>query len=408
MMAALRLIFPLAWRSLWRNPRRTIITVLVVATGLWSILTFSVFLHAWSQSSRDTTLRLMTGEGQIHAQGYLDDPVVAHRMPSPSGVLFKVLRSSAVKDYAARVRVSAIVQSEYKTLPVTFVGVDPAQEREISVLPKRIVAGRYLRGVDDSSIVMGRNLIKRLKTRLGKRVVLMTQAADGHLAERSFRVVGIFASTQQAEDSFAFTGIRTAQKFTGIASDISEIAFDAVNDAALPGLVDKLKQAVPKLDVQNWKTLQPMAYAVGTFFEDFVVMWLWLIFALMSFGIVNTQLMAVFERTREFGLLRALGMPPRLLLLEVALESILLIGVGVMIGIALSVASVHAFPDGLDLGFLGRGAEFVGAGRVLYLHVNVSDFAFYSAVVWGLGGVVALWPARRAAKVSPVEAMSHV
>jgi len=405
-MSTLRLLLPLAWRNLWRNPRRTAITILVVATGLWSILTFSVFLHAWSQSSRDATLRLMTGEGQIHARGYLDDPTVAHRM-KPPGALDRVLHSSAVKDYALRVRIGAVLQSEYKTLPVTFVGVDPAEERKLSVLPGRIVAGHYLAGTDDGSIVLGRNLVKRLKTRLGKRVVVLAQDAGGRLAERAFRVSGIFAASQEAEDSFAFTGLRTAQTFTGIGRDVSEIVFNAADEAALPELVKDLQAAAPGLDVQSWKTLEPLAYAVGTFFNDFILMWLWVMFALMAFGIVNTQLMAVFERSREFGLLRALGMRPWAVLLAVALEAVFLTGAGVLFGAALAVAGVQAFPHGLDLGFLGRGAEFVGAGRILYPRVDAGDFLLYSAAIWILSVLVALWPARRAAKVSPVEAMSH-
>lgn len=407
MMDRLRLLLPLSWRSLWRNPRRTVITVLVVSVGLWSILVFAVLLRAWSDSSRDTTLRLMTGEGQIHAAGYLDDPTSAHRMAPPAGALAQVLNSPEVLAWTPRVRVSAIVQSEYKTLPITLAGVFPASERKLSDIPKDMAQGRYLNGPKDAGIVLGRNLVKRLKTRVGKRVVVMAQDANGKLAERAFQVVGIYAASQQAEDEFAFTGIATAQTMTSIGDDISEIAFDGRSDETLPKLLSVLKAAGPKLDVQSWKTLAPLSYAVSTFFNEFIMMWLWVMFALMAIGIVNTQLMAVFERVREFGLLQALGMRPRLVLYEVALESFLLIGVGVGIGIALAVTTVQAFPAGIDLGFLGRGAELVGAGRILYPHVNLGDFALYSAIIWVAGVIATLWPARRASRISPVEAMGR-
>lgn len=407
MMKRLRLLLPLAWRNLWRNPRRTLITVLVVSVGLWSILTFAVLLTAWSDSSRDTTLKLMTGEGQIHAAGYLDDPTVAHRMAPPDSALSAVLNSAAVTAYAPRVRISAIVQSEYKTLPITLAGVVPKDERQLSVLPNDVVQGRYLSGPDDAAIVLGRNLAKRLKTRVGKRVVVMAQDASGKLAERAYQIVGLYASNQNTEDEFAFTGIHTAQGFTKIGGDISEIAFDAQSDAELPKLLTDLKAADPRLDIQSWKTLAPLSYAVSTFFNEFIMMWLWVMFALMAIGIVNTQLMAVFERVREFGLLQALGMRPHLVLYEVALESTLLIGIGVALGIVMAIGTVHAFPNGLDLGFLGRGAELVGAGRILYPQINAGDFALYSTIVWVAGVIATLWPARRASKISPVEAMGH-
>ncbi|MDE2072462.1 MAG: ABC transporter permease [Alphaproteobacteria bacterium] len=407
-MGGFRFLLPLAWRSLWRNPRRTFITMLVVCVGLWSVLTFAVLLRAWSASSRDVAIRTITGEGQIHAQGYLDDPTVAHRLPPPDAGLMAVLNGGAVSAYSARVRLSAIVQSEYKTLPVTLVGVQPAHERQISVLPAQITAGHYLSGPDDVGIVLGSNLARRLKTRVGKRVVVMVQAADGHLAERAFQVVGLFAGPRTAEDEFVFTGLKTAQRFTGIGSDLSEIAFDVSNDAALPGVLAALERAVPGADVQSWKTLEPLSYAVSTFFDQFVLMWLWIIFLLMGFGIVNTQLMAVLERTREFGLLQALGMRPRLVLLEVALESVFLVGLGVALGAVAALATVSAFPKGIDLGFLARGAELAGAGHILYPVIVPSDFVTYSLMVWVLGVLATLWPARRASKVSPVEAMSHI
>ena len=223
-MGALQLLGPLAWRNLWRNPRRTIITLIVVAVGLYSILVFAALLDAWAQSSRDTTLNLLTGSGQIHAQGFLDDPTVSRRMPPPTGALKAALANPAINAWVTRVRVPAVVQSEYKTLPLTLYGVDPAGERQISVIPRQIADGRYLADASDPGIVLGRHLADRLKTRVGKRVIIMAQAADGSLAQQAYQVVGLFAGNQTAEDAFAFTGLKTAETMLGIGGDISEIS----------------------------------------------------------------------------------------------------------------------------------------------------------------------------------------
>ncbi len=407
-MSALTLIGPIAWRNLWRNPRRTTITLVVVAVGLWSILSFAALLDAWAQSSRDASLDLLTGSGQIHAQGFLDNPSVELRMPSPDARLKAALDTPGVAAWVQRVRVPAVVQSEYRTLPITIVGVVPQDERNISTIPTQIADGRYLNDASDPGIVLGRHLADRLKTRVGKRVILLAQAANGSLTEQAYNVVGLFAGNTMAEDQFAFSGVATTQKMLGIGDAISEISFSVPDDAKLDAVIAAIARAAPDLDVRPWTTLAPLAAAMDGFMRAFVYIWLLIMFVLMAIGIVNTQLMAVFERVREFGLLQALGMRPRSIVLLVSLESTLLIGVGVAIGMAASALTIFVFRGGIDLSFLAAGAEFFGAGHVLYPALAPTQFAELSVIVWVMGIAVALWPARRASKASPVEAMSHL
>jgi ABC-type lipoprotein release transport system permease subunit len=474
-MRKLALLLPLAWRSLWRNPRRTLITLVVIAVGMWSILIFDVMFAAVGQSSRDQALKVMTGEGQIHAAGYINDPNVTYSFPFPTGALLGVLNSSQIEAWTARVRVPAILQSEYETRPVTLAGVSPASEARISILPSSIAAGRYLAGDSDAGIVLGRDLVTHLKTRLGKRVILMTQAKDGHLSQQGFVIVGIYGATQPVEDEFVFTGRATAQTLLGIGSDVSEISFDARPEGALDTVVAELKQAwtadrpdanlstnhhgpiqsghpasrarlwptavghlreqtsqrsntpgwpafaghgelrgsgpghgeYVALDIEPWTQFSPIAAAIESVSSTYTAVWLLIMFVLMAIGIVNTQLMAVFERTREFGLLQALGMRPSMIVFMVSVESAMLVGLGVAAGIGLAALTLAPFSHGLDLGFLASGIDRYGLGRFLYPKLDPAIAIGPGLTVWVLGILATLWPARRAARTAPVVAMAQ-
>jgi ABC-type lipoprotein release transport system permease subunit len=405
MTGAFGTLTPLAWRNLWRNPRRTVITLIVVSIGLWSILFFNSFMIGWMQSSKDAALKLLTGDGQIHAVGYMDDPNVDAFMPAPTPALLAALNSDVFADWTQRIQAPGVVQSEYKTLPINIMGVDPAAERRISTIPGMVTDGRYLESSEDDGVILGKHLVERLKTGLGRRVILMSQSADGTLAERSFDVVGIFDADQGVEDFYAFTGLSASQGFLGLTDEIAQIVVTLPQEAELDPSIKTLRDAAPELDVRSWKELNLFLATTDTFMGAFIFIWLGIVFSLMAIGIVNTQLMAVFERTQEFGLLRALGMKPRRVLLMVSIESAMLIGTGVLLGALIAALTIWSLSGGIDLTAYAQALEMMQGGSIIYLDYHLDGFVLFSLLIWILGVLVALWPARRASKCSPVEAM---
>jgi ABC-type antimicrobial peptide transport system permease subunit len=163
-----------------------------------------------------------------------------------------------------------------------------------------------------------------------------------------------------------------------------------------------------ELEVHTWQQLLPMVTAVHTMYDSFIFLWFLVVFVAMAFGIVNTTLMAVFERVREFGLLKALGMKPRAIVLEVLTESFFILAIGMMLGNGLGFLTTHIlFRKGIDLSALSAGLEFVGMARVIFPIVLSKDIITANLVVFLLGLLVSLYPAIRAARFTPVEAMAH-
>ncbi len=407
MMGKSGLLAAMGWRNLWRNPRRTGLILVAVGIGVWSTLSFTALLQAWSASSLQTALIDMTGQGQIHARGYLDNPGVAQRMAPPRAKLEALLSRPEVQQWAPRVRVPAAIQSAYETLPVSLTGIDPARELGLSFIATAVSAGQPLAGVDSPGILLGRELARRLRIQVGQRIVLMSQNVGGALAERGFKVSGLFSATHQAEKRYVFVSIRQAQSMLDMGQSITGIAFNLHNINHLNSFLGQLRQAFPKLDIQSWETLRPVAKAMSQLSNSFILMWIFIIFVLMAFGIVNTLLMSLHERVRELALLQALGLRPKLIFIQVMMESALVVLLGVVLGMVLAAVTVLVFHNGLNLGFLARGAEWLGAGQVLYPRLNISQFLGISALIWVLGFTASLLPAWRIVHHVPIEAINR-
>jgi len=407
-MATWRLVLRMAWRNVLRNRRRSAVVLAAITVGLWSMLVFAAFTRGWSHDVARNAVNTLTGHLQIHAPGYIQDPSVDRVLAPPGGALRSLLDSSAVAAWAARVRVPSVVMSERETAGVTLVGIDPAREEGLSFIAHAVREGRNLKGTGDDGILIGRKLARRLRTGLGKRVVVMGQAADHSVVDRGFRIVGIYeADRSSTEMSFVFVGRSEAQSMLGLGAQISEVAATLRDPSRLDPFVERARATAKGLDVEPWTALEPMAEAMVAMGQSWIWIFYVVMYVAMAFGLVNTLLMAVLERTREFGLLQALGMRPRLILEQVLAESCLLLGAGVLAGGLLAAATLVLVRHGIDFSAFAAGAEMWRMGKVIYPTLGVDDVASAIAFIVILGVLASLYPALRAARKVPVEAITR-
>ena len=401
------LLLTLAWRNLWRHRRRTLVMLFALVLGVWSMIVMAALIRGSMEQHVKKEILNLTGHIQVHAPAYRNDPAIEHRFAIPPA-LAATLHDQALVAASARVRVPAVVSSERESAGVVLVGIDPQREQGLSFIAKSITAGQYLSAPDDPGLLLGRKLAEQLETALGRRVVLMSQDADNQIADRGFRVVGIFDADPQAmETGYVFIGLVVAQEMLKIGSEVSELAAMTPDRMRLDAALTKMAAAAPGLEVAPWTEVQPLLVLTENVNNVVLLIWFTVVFAAMAFGLVNTLLMAVFERTREFGLFQALGMPPRFILGQVLVESLILLGIALALGNLVSWASVAGLKDGIDLSMFAEGFEMVGMSPVIYPALAAGDVGAANVIVVVLGVLASLYPAWRAARYVPVEAITR-
>ena len=406
---SLSLLTTLGWRNLWRHPRRTFVILFAIILGVWfMVISAGMMIGIVEQQLKDTIFNL-TGHAQIHHKKFRDDPAIEHSMPAPSKELLAVLNNNEVKKWSSRIRLPAVVTSERESRGVTLLGIDPTREQGLSFIGKPVVAGRALESIHDNGIIIGRRMAEKLETRIGKRIVIMMQDKNNEVADRGFRIVGLYqAELEATELAYVFIGLNVAQKLLDMGKDISEISLLTHSREGLDPLVTNLRVAAPNFESMSWQELEPLVVLAMEFYEAFMIYWYLIIFAAMGIGLTNTMLMAVFERTREIGLLQALGMRPRYIVGQVLMETLILLVIGVAIGNLLGWFTTDVIlVNGIDLSAFAKGTEQFNMSSTMILTLRTEDLIQINILVILLGLLASLYPAIKAARYIPVEAITR-
>ncbi len=404
--------FQLAWRNIWRNPRRTAVILLAVIIGVWSMIFLGALMRGIMAGMIDNGIATLTGHIKIAVTGYRSDPVIENSITTPH-TIFPVLHEHLPPGsrWASRVRVNAVANNARHASGVVLVGIEPDQEIGLSFIGKAVADGRYLDPADANGIIVGRALLEKFETRLGHKLVLMSQDTQRDIASKAFRIVGMFTSEMSStEKQFVFVTQTATQQMLKMGTAISEISIVLPSgaDEAQVGAGLKAALAGQGFEILTWQELLPILTIYLKLYDGFIFVWFVVIFIAMGFGIVNTTLMAVFERIREFGLLKAMGMKPGHIVKQILLESALMLVVGVITGNILAYLSIAGLaPNGIDLTALAAGAEFAGMSRMIVPVLNWQDVVLANLVVFVLGVLVCLYPAVKAARISVVDALSH-
>jgi ABC-type lipoprotein release transport system permease subunit len=404
------IISMLAWRNLWRNHRRTIVMVSAITIGVWAMIFMTALMRGMVNDMVRDGIRALPGHVQVHHPEFRNDPSILNLIPMSDSALTEAFSRAGFDGWSSRVRVPGIISSERESRGVTLIGVDPELERSLDAIGSDVAEGRNLEDVNDGGVIIGRKLADKLDTELGKRIVLMSQDPDNEIADRGYRVVGLYeAHLEQVEESFVFAGKTTLQKMLGIEGKVSEVAVLTADYRDLEEVTEQVAAlAGDDVEVLPWQQLNSYLGSMLKVMDGFVLVWMIVIFLALSFGLVNTLVMAVFERIREIGLMLALGMRPSSILGQIIVESSLLLVIGLVLGNVLAWASVVPLKDGIDISAVAQGMEMFGASSILYPEQTLQDTITANVVVLVLGFFASLSPAWRASRYEPIEAITKV
>ncbi|MDM8529376.1 FtsX-like permease family protein [Anaerolineales bacterium HSG24] len=403
----------LAWRNMWRNWRRTAIALVAIVLGLILLLLFDGMITGSDQAIFGNAVRLYGGNIQIHAPGYRAkaSQLPMYPLDNADAVIQAATAQPQVMAAAKRINTSGFVTSREGSFAVRITGLEPSVEIQVSIQAENISQGRFLLDDDGDAIVIGQGLVDLLKVTVGDRVNLMGRSKRGEMRQRTMTIVGIYdLNMREVEEGMVFMSLPEAQTLYNLRQQATEVAITLQDMEQEDTVLNSLQATLPGAEVDSWQTLKPEIRETMDTKRVFTNIMGLVVISIANIGILNLMMMAAFERTREMGVLAALGMKGHQIMGLFLLEGALIGVVGAVIGCVVG---------SLLLGWLGQvGIDYSaasGAGEMaalmggrLYPSVTSTGIISRGIIVAIIATLASFYPAWQASRKEPAEALHHV
>ncbi len=401
------LLLKMAFRNIFRQRRRTIFTSITIIFGV-ALAAFSI---GWADGTYNNIINLFTkgwlGHIQIHYKDYLDKPSLYKTIENYNQIGGKISKIKGVESWTPRIFSAGLASLKDKTSGVRIIGIDPLREDQTTSFHKKIVKGNYFKSGLKNQVLLGKGLANILHAKIGDKIVLVSQGADGSIANDFFKVVGFVSTDDEMYDRNSFyIPLKDTQEFLSLGNNVHEIAVTVKNVKKVKEISKKIAKILNNSDL----TVSPWQEFAKDFYKamkaDKGGMWisLFVIILVVAVGVLNTVLMAVLERLREYGLLKALGTRPKDIILLVLYETNIIAFFSIIIGslIALVVNyyfSIHGIH--LSQSFTYGGMNF----SEIMTEINLRSFTIPAVTVLLTASIVGFFPALKAAKTDPVKSL---
>lgn len=402
------MIFIMAWRNIWRNKMRSMVIILSIAVGLFAGITVLALYKGMMKSRVRTVIGAEVGHLQLHDSNFKKDLEPKFVLADGAAILKTVSSMPAVKLAAPRSITTGMLSTTTGSAGVQINGIVPQLEYEASQLKKKIVAGKVFDPVKNNEVMIGQKLATKMKLKVRSKLVLTFTDTSGNMVSGAFRVTAIYRSDNTPlDEKNVYVTMTDLNTLLGISNGFHEVMLLLKNDEDVNKVQQELKRLFPADQIESWREISPETdFMVKTTDQYSYIIMVIIMFAL-AFGIVNTMLMAVLERTREIGMMMALGTNRLKVFSLIFLETVFLTLAGAPIGVLIGWGTAAYFnKHGLDLSGMGRDMmSSFGFGTTIYPEFPSDKLLAVLLIVTGTAIISCLFPAIKAVRLRPVEAL---
>ena len=392
---------------------RSAVVIFAIASGLLGGLFSSAWMNGMAQQRVENTIVYEIGHMQLHHPDYAQNKDVKKTIRKSSEKMDELRNTRGVKAVTERVLVTGMSATANKNMGVNIIGVDPVTEKEVFEIYKRIdsTSGDFFQSKKSNAIVISQALAKELKARLKSKIILTFQDYKGEITGAAFRVIGIFKTDNNPWDkTHVFVKNDDLRRILELPDDeVHELVMTLDDFEQASALQVDMQKKFPDTKVEDWAETSPYLSLMSGYMDTMMGLFMVIILGALGFGIVNTMLMVVLERTRELGMLMAIGMTKKRVFIMIMLETIFLALVGAVIGEILSMLLINYFnKSGIDLSFVGEGMESVGYAAITYPMLEGYRYVQITVLVIITGILASVYPALKALRLHPAEAIRSI
>jgi ABC-type lipoprotein release transport system permease subunit len=404
------MLIKIAWRNIWRSKLRSVVVLLAISSGLVGGLFSSAWMNGMANQRVRNAFSIETAHIQLHNPHFADNYDVKKTITSTSEKLKDLSEIKGVKAVTSRIKTQAMAATANKNTGVTIVGVNTKTEREVFKLYNKIdsIDGDFLESEKRNPIVISKALAEDLKVKLKSKIVLTFQDFNGEITGAAFKVVGIYKTQNSPWDKVhVFVKDKDLRSVLDLPENQSHEIDIIVDDYTQ---ADEISASIQKKydDVlsEDWSQIQPYLSFISDYMDVMMGIFIVIILAALGFGIVNTMLMVILERTKELGMLMAIGMSKQRIFKMIMLETVFLAVVGAVVGEFISMLLIAYYGVvGINIASLAEGLESVGYSATSYPILETYKYLQITVMVVITGILASIYPAVKALKLHPVEAI---